>query len=224
MKPFTLSLAPALILATASLASLPGGGFSGTASRSVNPEVVCSMPGNLDTDKIPADSAEVANDCGGVGLARVTRAIWWGGYIYWQQGDPDILAFDVRFYDDVNCTPGSLLAEYLEVTPDTTRLGDCSDGYPCFRYELEVDVDVGPGAFWMGIRTSGVFDPYPPRWGRLGDEVFDGCSTVWREDVFGQWSEPPLPPDWDASHEFVIDPTGTPIEPSSWSRVKSLHR
>jgi hypothetical protein len=177
--------------------------------------------------KIPADSAEVANDCPDAGVVRIVKAIWWGGYIEWAPGDPDVTCFDVRFYRDASCRPTALITEYLGATPDTTHLGNCtSDSLPCFRYELDVDVLVGPGPFWMSVQTACGSRPlHPLKWGRLGDEVFDGCASVLRVEGEEEWEHVDAPgyPDWEASHEFEAS-GATPVRPLSWSRLRALFR
>jgi hypothetical protein len=191
--------------------------------NAASPEAtVCRLPGVLSSMKLPADTAEVANECSEAGMATVAKAIWWGGYIDWEPGDPEFTTFHVRFYEDIECTPEALIAEYLWATPDTTHLGNCNDGLPCFMYELDVSVDVGPGPFWMSIQMA-INDRPPPKWGRLGDEVLDGCASQWRPEGDGEWDDPPVPPDWDASHEFEIGPP-TPVKPTTWGTVKSLYR
>jgi len=189
-------------------------------------EVVCLQQGYLGGIKIPADTAEVANDCPDAGEVLVTKAIWWGGYTAWHPGDPDVMAFDVRFYQNLECTPSALLAEYLAVTPDTTRLGNCDDGLPCFRYELDVAVYVS-GPFWFSIMvTPGGEAPDarqgPPKWGRLGDEIDFGCQTSGRPDAYGIWIPLELPPDSDASQAFEID-VATPAAGPTWGTIKAKY-
>ncbi len=183
------------------------------------PQVICSQPGLLDGFKIPADSLEVANDCWVMEPARIVHAVWWGGYLNWHPGDPHITTFDVRFYDNIECTPIDLIAEYIEVTPDTTFMGNCTDGLPCYRYDLDVEVDVGADPFWFTVKALiDSPDRYPPKWGRLGDELDIECFTVWG-DLESGWEILDLPPDSDASQEFITeDPT--PAENSTWGRIK----
>ena len=193
-------------------------------SRIASRETVCIQPGMLDAVKIPADTTEVANDCEVPDARRVIQAIWWGGYTEWEQGDPDITSFDVRFYSNIACTPDMLLAEYLSATPDTTQLGDCMDSLPCFRYELDVDVDVPAGSFWFSVMVAADDrGRYPPKWGRLGDDLDQGCFTVWRVAGGDEWEVPPLPPDSDASQAFEVE-EATPAGETSWGSIKQLYR
>jgi len=195
---------------------IPGIRLPGSANR----ETVCILPGVITSEKIPADSTEVANDCA-AGTARLVRATWWGGYNEWHPGDPHVVCFDVRFYGDMECTPSSLIASYPSVFPDTTRIGYDPEGRPCFRYDLPVDVPVGPDAFWMSVQKSCELR-YPPKWGRLGDGgVFD-CPTKWRVEG-GMWEEIPIYSWMDASHQFeVAEPT--PLRPVTWGRIRTLYR
>jgi hypothetical protein len=183
-------------------------------------DVVCLQPGVESSEKIPADSMEVANDCA-AGAARVLRAKWWGGYVDWNPGEPLVTCFHVRFYRNEACTPSDLIAAYLDAEAETTRVGDDPQGRPCFLYELVVDVPVGPDPFWMSIQTA-CRGRYPPKWGRLGDEVLDGCNSQWQTDG-GGWNPVPTLPDWDASQAFEVeDPT--PVHATSWGRLRRLYR
>jgi hypothetical protein len=197
------------------------GGAGGDASRgNAGRETVCAQPGVVSSEKIRADSLEVANDCG-AGSSRIIRAIWWGGYVEWHAGDPHVTCFDVRFYDDMTCGPHNLVAAYLDATAETTRVGLDPDGRPCFRYTLDVDVMVGPGSFWMSIQT-GCRHPDPPKWGRLGDEILDGCASLSRPEG-GTWDPHPALPDWDASQAFETGEP-TPSQEMSWGRLRMVYR
>jgi hypothetical protein len=199
-------------------------GMSQRTSLAESRDVECSQPGMIYAYKIPADSAEVANDCWPSEAGRVVRTIWWGGYTDWDAGWPHIVTFDVRFYTDVECFPDVLIAEYIAATPDTFSMGNCTDGLPCYRYELEVDVPVASERFWFSVMVAqGVGDRYPPKWGRLGDEMDDGCPTVWRFGADDPWDVPQIPPDSDASQEFWIEPV-TPVEGSTWGAIKEIFR
>jgi hypothetical protein len=65
--------------------------------------------------------------------------------------------------------------------------------------------------------------PYPPKWGRLGDEVYDDCGSVWRIAGFGEWEEITDYGDWDASQEFVIGPP-TAGKETRWGTIRTLYR
>jgi hypothetical protein len=180
----------------------------------------CYQPGVVSSAKVQADSLEVANECA-AGSSRVVRAIWWGGYLKWQPGEPQVTCFDVRFYDDMACHPANLIASYLDATAETTRVGLDPDGRPCFRYALDVDVTVGPGKFWMSIQT-GCPRRDPPKWGRLGDEILDGCPSVIKP-AGGTWGPPLSLPDWDASQAFEMgDPS--PTQGMTWGRLRMIYR
>jgi hypothetical protein len=191
-----------------------------TPRGSAGRETACNQPGVVSSAKVEAESLEVANECA-AGSARVVRAIWWGGYLKWQPGDVHATCFDVRFYDDKACRPANLIASYLDAIAETTRVGFDPDGRPCFRYALDVDVTVGPGSFWMSIQT-GCPQWDPPKWGRLGDEILDGCPSVIKP-AGGTWDPLVSIPDWDASQAFEIgDPT--PTQGITWGRLRMIYR
>jgi hypothetical protein len=182
-------------------------------------ETICEQVGLHSGYKVPADTAEVANDCPAHGAARIVRAIWWGGYTEWEPDDPHITTFHARFYEELDCNPLTLVAEYLSVEPDTFSMGNCDDGLPCYRYELEVDVSVS-GPFWFSVQA--VFDGkdrYPPKWGRLGDEVDTGCGNRVRPESAIDW-QPLDPLRTDVSQAFVIDHP-TPAAGSTWGAIKT---
>jgi hypothetical protein len=212
---FTL-LAGLLGAGGAAAGRLGGDAPRGSAGR----ETVCNQPGVVTSAKIGADSLEVANECA-AGSSRIVRAIWWGGYLRWQPGDPHVTCFDVRFYDNLNCRPENLIASYLDATAETTRVGFDPDGRPCFQYALDVDVTVGPGSFWMSIQT-GCRQPDPPKWGRLGDEILDGCASVFKPEG-GTWEPQVDLPDWDASHAFETGEP-TPSREMTWGRLRTIYR
>ncbi|MFH1144895.1 MAG: hypothetical protein V1774_10170 [Candidatus Eisenbacteria bacterium] len=182
-------------------------------------EMLCLQEGMLGGVKIPADSTEVASDCPDAAPARIIKAIWWGGYTAWEPGDPEILTFDVRFYHNVDCRPQGLIAQYLAATPDTFRLGNCNDGLPCLRYELDVDF-FASGPFWLSIMVTPSALRYPPKWGRLGDEIDVGCQNQGFDAAFGTWTPLGDPYDSDASQGFLIE-VPTPTEGKTWGRIKS---
>ncbi len=184
-------------------------------------EAVCNQPGVLGSEKVRADSTEVANDCS-AGSSRIVRASWWGGYLAWQPGQSHVTCFDVRFYDDAVCSPASLIAAYTDAVAETTRVGADPEGRPCFRYDLDVDVTVGPGSFWLSIQT-GCRHRDPPKWGRLGDEVLDGCPSLLKPESEGTWELPPTFPDWEASQAFETGEP-TPARETAWGRLRILYR
>ena len=186
-------------------------------------DTVCSQPGFPGSTKIPADSLEVANDCEVASAGTIIHAVWWGGYIDWLPGDPDFTVFDVTFYGDILSAPGAAIVTYPSVVPDTTSMGLCDDGWPCFRYDLDVAVPVSAGRFWFGVRAHPI-EPgrrYPPKWGRLGDEVFMGFQSMWGPSGTGPWTPVPGVPMWDASQQFEVwEPT--PVRQTTWGVLRHL--
>jgi hypothetical protein len=104
---------------------------------------------------------------------------------------------------------------------ETTRVGLDPQGWPCFQYALNVDVPVGPGSFWMSVQT-GCRYPDPPKWGRLGDEVLDGCFSL-SQTVPGTWDPPLSFPDWDASQAYEIDDP-SPAQQTTWGCLRLIYR
>ncbi len=194
----------------------------GALAKETTPEIVCIQEGMLNGYKVPADTAEVANDCVEAGSAHVVRAIWCGGYTEWEPGDPHITTFHVRFYEELDCKPFSLIAEYLSAEPDTFSMGYCTDGLPCYQYELEVDVPVGPDPFWFSVQSAFAGkDRYPPKWGRLGDEADFGCGNRVRPENDIEWL--PLDPiHTDVSQKFVVEHP-TPAEDGTWGAIKARY-
>lgn len=215
-----------LILLAASLVPGPAGSVGGPiggGERLLTRDLICSQPGDSLNVKFPSDSIEVANECEVTSPCTIVKATWWGGPMQPQAAYPDSATFDVRFYDDLVCTPDGILAEYLGVRLPGTLTGHDPDGLPCFRYDLDVFVPVA-SKFWMGIRylaPSG--SKLPPQWGRLGDEIFLGCGSHWRPPAFGTWFEIDNLPEYDVSHEFEVEQP-TPVQSTSWGTLRGLYR
>ena len=80
---------------------------------------------------------ETANDFYSSSSTTIYEAVWWGEY-YIGEGEPNVTAFNLRFYADAGGVPGSLMAEYLEIYPDgddRSRAGPRGTGLrvPCVR-------------------------------------------------------------------------------------------
>jgi hypothetical protein len=194
------------------------------ASRSST--TACDQQGRTSDPLFQADSLEIANDCVGAGVNTILKAGWWGGYIDWHPGDPEVRCFNVGIYDDNGGVPGRILAAFPCVTPDSViSIGLCGQ-QPCFRYVLSMTVDVGPEPFWLGVQAlwaaAAPARPYPPKWGRLGDEALEGFGSVTR--VPGQeWVLIPICAECDVSQTFEFA-SAAATEPMSWGVLRSLYR
>ncbi|MBM3285935.1 MAG: hypothetical protein FJY88_01075 [Candidatus Eisenbacteria bacterium] len=187
-------------------------------------DVICSQRGIPESAKFPSDSIEVANECEVTSTCTIIKATWWGGYMERRPTYPDSAVFNVRFYGDLVCTPTGLLAEFLGIKLPGTFIGNDPDELPCYRYDLEVAIPLEPGKFWMGIQALATSETrLPPKWGRLGDEIFLGCGSQWRFPDFATWFEDQIPHEWDASQEFEVEEP-TPARSTSWGALRGLYR
>ncbi len=154
--------------------------------------------------------SEVADDfslCPG-GPHTIPKVIAWGSYFDWHPGDPDVPAYNLRFYQDAGGLPGSEIASCLNLVPTSiTYFGDNIYGAPCYQIEFDVSVGgiLGATVYWLGVQASD--HDYPPRWGRQQADSFFGSLAAYRSAFWGfpDWvpaSEAFVGLEYDASQEF----------------------
>jgi hypothetical protein len=208
------------------------------SARAAAREATCSQPLVPEEPKVPSFAttdppcgSEVANECSLDGPGVLSGIRWWGGDLESVPGSPDVTRFNIRIYDDVDCHPGSLLVELLDVEPGFVLVGHDSLGYPNFEYVAEVSIPVSGGTFWCGIQGQ-LTDPLPPQWGRGGDAGKlarpQPCTSVFIAPCQGYDAWTPVVElvgrPWEASQEFLFEPGPTPVSPASWGRLKALAR
>jgi hypothetical protein len=150
---------------------------------------------------------EIANDF--VPTNTVTAVTFWGGY--YNNSTPcasgiTTPGFNLKFYDDAGCMPGSNIAYIVATTFVETSVGCQAGTYPMFKWDVNVSVNTVAGnLYWFGGQMRD--HPFPPQGGRLAAAVVTGCDTVFQSAYFGY-------PDWtpaidifgvafDASQEFT---------------------
>jgi len=139
--------------------------------------------------------SETANDFYSSASVTILEAVWWGEY--YSGGEPDVSAFNLRFYDDSDGTPGSLIAEYLESSQvDAIYIGQGIGG-PIYEYHAPVSVDIGVGSYWFSVQACD--HVFPPQWGRLAAGQVTGYESVSRSRFLGF-------PDWTASSQVFGEP------------------
>ncbi len=171
---------------------------------------------------------ELANDFS-VPETQVTHATWWGGY--WNNSTPCVpgmtpSGFNLRFYADAGCIPGTIVADISLTTFSEESVG-CQQGfYPMFKWGGDVSVSiVANDLYWFGAQMKD--HPFPPQSGRLAAMMITGCDTVFKSAYFSF-------PDWtpaidvfgvafDASQEFECGPPSA-AQPSTWGQIKGLYR
>jgi hypothetical protein len=172
--------------------------------------------------------SEVANDCYVSRFGVITKAVWWTGPI----GAASLSAttmYNLRFYKDNSCQPGTPIAEYLGVNPLVTVAGVDSTGASLYRCEYDVSVPVSTGKFWFGAQM--IVDMCPPQGGRGGDggDGPDGppCGCAYRSPTSGYPNWTPVSVivgrSWEASQEFEIA-YPVPIDENNWGALKALYR
>ncbi len=135
---------------------------------------------------------ELANDFTSDG-SGVGHAVWWGGF--WNNTTPcqsgiTTPGFNLRFYEDAGCVPGTLIADiHLGQGQFIEQSVGCQQGfYPLFKWEGDVNVaTVGGDLYWFGAQMAD--HPFPPQAGRLAAMVITGCDTVFKSAYFSY-------PDW----------------------------
>lgn len=212
----------------ASASAMPGSGRRIEPSR----DVCWSEPADIDDAKISSDvicqyglESEVANDFRIDTDGTIVKAIGYGGPYNWVEGDPDIFAYNLRFYTDANCRPDALLESFLHAAAIETFLGLDAYGYPTYKLEIPIAFSViGGTRYWFSLQADD--HPFPPQWGRQGTGGrVTWCDTMFRSAFFGypDWVPASDIGPWDAAQEFEC---GIPVaaESSSWGRVRALFR
>ena len=144
---------------------------------------------------------ETANDFYSSAPTTIYEALWWGGYFNWYEGDPNVIAFNLRFYADAGGVPGSLIAEYPEAIPtETIALGQGPEG-PIYEYHASVSVNIGEGSYWFSVQACD--HAFPPQWGRLAAGQVTGSQATFRSEYFAY-------PDWTPSEQIW----GVPLDAS----------
>ncbi|MBD3162146.1 MAG: hypothetical protein GF346_07520, partial [Candidatus Eisenbacteria bacterium] len=178
-------------------------------------EVFWSQAPDLNGSKISSEripslgvETEVANDFSSPTDTRVTRLAWWGGPFEWEEGDPVLTNFNLYFYDDLDCAPGTIIAAYDDVVPTRTSEGDDGLGQPVYRYEAPVSVPIlGGQTYWVVVQAD--YHGSPPQWGRQQALESGGCATLVRGEYFGYADWVPASQiageEWDASQELEIE-------------------
>ncbi len=171
---------------------------------------------------------EIANDFV-VSASPITTASWgWGWYD--ESGcdeHPATPGFNLRFYEAGDCLPGTLIAE-LSITNFTEEYLGCQDpvhGPALYRATTDIAVDLVPNqTYWCGVQVKD--HTWPPEAGRLSTAEITGCESAFKSVFFGypDWvpSRTVWGFSWDASQEFWCG--ATPVEATSWGRVKAMFR
>jgi hypothetical protein len=129
----------------------------------------------------------------------ITHVTWWGGYyeneIPCEPGIPNP-GFNLGFWEEDNCKPGALITE-LSVTDYTEESIGCQAGWPLYKYEADVTINVVPGnRYWFCAQMKG--HDFPPQWGRLQSHLIVGCGSQWRSEYFGE-------PDWIGACSIIFE-------------------
>jgi len=195
-------------------------------------DICWSEPADLAAAKISSEiiamfglESELANDFVIAADNTISKAIGYGGYYNWIQGDPPITSLNWKFYSDGGCYPDVLMDTFVGLGTQTF-IGYDGFGYPTYKHELDLSFDVlGNNIYWLGLQAAD--HPFPPQWGRQGASVVTNCDTLFKSAYFGY-------PDWvtagdlvgapyDAAQEFECGPP-TATENTSWGAIKGLYR
>ncbi len=180
---------------------------------------------------------EIANDFASGAIAALSHVTYWGGYYNVETPCASGITtpgFNLKFYDDAGCIPGTLLHWVVATNFSEVSVGCQSGAYPMFKWDIEVNLILsGSGLYWFDGQLRD--HAFPPMGGRLAAGHVTGCNSVFRSAYYGY-------PDWtpaidvfgvsfDASQEFIVigipadvqDPR-VPAEKASWGSIKSLYR
>ncbi len=234
MKKLALILALSFTAAGLAVAATPtayspasGAPLSGPVTRDVCWDQTYDLNGNKISSEIIGAvglESELADDFTPSGA--VSKAAAWGGYYTWLPGDPEVTAYNLRFYDDGGCIPAGVIAEYLHEAGTVTFVGYDGFGYPTYKVEVFVNVGTLPGSiYWLGFQADD--HVFPPQWGRQQAMTVMQCGAMFKSAFFAY-------PDWFPASGLVgvpfdcaqqIECTGdTATEATSWGNVKALYR
>jgi hypothetical protein len=184
------------------------------AEPAVNRDLIWSQPPDLHGIRYVSDArydAMLADDFVLPDNAQVRRVGFWGGpYYFWTPGDPEAIYFNIQVYSNYECRPGSVLHEYAGRRPDQTFEGYDPEGYPTYKYTVDVSFDVQGGTtYWLVAQAADHgHDIY---WSRQQATEEVGCEAAFADWWFYYWDpvsgivgEP-----FDASLELT-DVTGLP--------------
>ena len=165
----------------------------------------------------------------GEGQTTITKAIGYGGYYNWVQGDPPVTAYNLYFYTDAGCFPDQVICQYLGVTGTETFICWDGFGYPTYKYEFNVQCDVYCNELYWFVHQA-ADHVFPPQWGRQGTNgVVQYCESMFWSPFFGYNVWTPLSaligfPD-DYGQEFECTGCGaSATQESSWGAIKGLYR
>jgi hypothetical protein len=172
--------------------------------------------------------SEIANDFV-VSGSVITKASWaWAWYDEYACGShPSTPGFNLRFYEDTGCMPGSIIAD-LSITGFEEEYLGCFETVgidDLFRATTDISVNVVPGqTYWCGVQVKD--HTFPPQAGRLAASVVTDCESMFKSAYFGfpNWTRTRdvWGFSWDASQEFWCGVT--PVQGTSWSRIRALFR
>jgi hypothetical protein len=196
-------------------------------------DVCWSEPADLSDYKISSEiiaalglESELANDFVVASNTTITKAIGYGGYYNWVQGDPPITSLNWKFYDDGGCVPNNLMNTYTGWDSETF-IGFDGFGYPTYRYEKATNIAVTANEiYWLGLQAAD--HPFPPQWGRQGTGfVVTNCDTVFKSAFFSYPNWTPagdlVGGPYDAAQEFECDGV-VANKVTSWGSIKGLYR
>jgi hypothetical protein len=218
MLKFLLCLALCFVVGTA-MATTPALFHAGSGPPNVVPsgrDACWSEPADLNgligsSEQILSQGleTELANDF--VPTDDISRVTFWGGF--WNNSTPcasgiTTPGFNLKFYDDVGCVPGNLIANVVATSFIETSVGCQAAAYPMFKWDVDVNVSVTSGnLYWFGAQLRDHL--FPPQGGRLAAAVVTGCDAMFQSAYFGY-------PDWtpaidvfgvafDSSQEFACN-------------------
>ncbi len=173
--------------------------------------------------------SEIANDFVVSGTI-ITRASW--GWAWFDEAGPcdnhpTTPGFNLRFYENDGCLPGTLIAD-LSITAFTEEYLGCRTQpaiNTMYRATTDVAVDVVAGqTYWCGVQVKD--HAFPPQAGRLATGAVTGCASAFKSAYFGYPAWAPTSTvwgfAWDASQEFYCGTT--PVRDTDWGEIKALFR
>ncbi len=197
MKRVAIALALCFVAGAARASPVPYVGGTGPPNvLPANPQAVWSEPPDLNgligsSEQILAFGleSELANDF--VGEGSIGLATFWGGYYNNStpcQSGITTPGFNLKFYQDGGCVPGTLDA-YIVATDFVEASVGCQQGvFPMFRWDVYTSVsNVSGNLYWFGAQLRD--HVFPPQGGRLAAGQVTGCDTVFQSAYFGY-------PDW----------------------------
>lgn len=112
---------------------------------------------------------------------------WWGLALYvnpmtgeYDACIPDVMFFEIIFYEDDNGEPGNIITTLIDVVPTFTSTGDTYMGFQSYLFECNLTEDINLSEGWISIQNTYTFSGCWFFW--LSSETGDKHSLIYDRD------------------------------------------